>query len=44
VVHFALEELLRETRDGRREEILARLREHLRQIKERRSQSTQAES
>ncbi len=33
VVHFALNELVRETRNGSREEVLERLREHLREIR-----------
>jgi len=37
VVHFALERLNRELRDGKREEILRRLREHLGNIKGRRA-------
>jgi len=44
VVHFALDELVRETQNGRREEIIARLREHLRQIKDRRSRDTETPS
>ena len=36
VVHFALDELRREARNGRQEEILNRLRQHLRDIRERR--------
>lgn len=37
VVHFALEQLYQELRDGKREEVLRRLREHLRNIKGRRA-------
>ncbi len=36
VVHFALQELRGELSDSKREEVLQRLREHLRQIKDRR--------
>ena len=36
VIHFALNELRQELDDGRREEVIARLRHHLQQIKERR--------
>ncbi|PYT04465.1 MAG: APC family permease, partial [Acidobacteria bacterium] len=37
VIHFALEELQHEIGNGRREEIVGRLREHLHDIKNRRS-------
>ena len=37
VVHFALEQLYQELKDGKREEVLRRLREHLRNIKGRRA-------
>ncbi len=37
VVHFALEELRQELSDSQREEVLRRLRQHLQQIKDRRS-------
>ena len=37
VVHFALEQLHQELRDGRREEILRRLKQHLRNIQTRRA-------
>ena len=37
VVHFALQELQQELRDGKREEVLRRLREHLQGIKGRRA-------
>jgi amino acid transporter len=40
VVHFALNELALETQDGRRQQVLERLREHLRQIKDRRENAT----
>ncbi|HEV2491750.1 MAG TPA: APC family permease [Terriglobia bacterium] len=36
IIHFALNELQQEIRDGRREEVLARLRCHLEEIKDRR--------
>jgi hypothetical protein len=36
VAHFALEELRRELSNGHREEVVGRLGEHLREIKERR--------
>ena len=36
VIHFALDELLREMRDGEREELVGRLRRHLQEIKDRR--------
>src|SRR6266567_1246452 len=36
VIHFALDELRQELDDGRRKEVIARLRHHLQQIKERR--------
>jgi hypothetical protein len=41
VVHFALNELARETHNGSREEVLERLREHLREIRERRAAVSQ---
>ncbi len=37
VVHFALDELQKEIKDGKREDILARLRKHLQDIKNRRA-------
>jgi amino acid transporter len=36
IVHFALDELDREIKDGKESEVVQRLREHLREIKERR--------
>ncbi len=36
VVHFALSELLQEIRDGKQEEVVDRLRQHLQEIKDRR--------
>ncbi len=36
IIHFALNELASELKDGKREEILARLRQHLREIKDHR--------
>jgi amino acid transporter len=40
VIHFALNELRQELDDGRREEVIARLRHHLQQIRERREART----
>jgi amino acid transporter len=37
VVHFALNELVRETRNSSREEVLERLRQHLREIRDQRT-------
>jgi hypothetical protein len=37
VVHFALEEMRGELQNSRREELLSRLRQHLRAIKSRQS-------
>jgi amino acid transporter len=36
IVHFALNELLQEMRDGKQEEVVGRLRQHLQEIKQRR--------
>jgi len=36
VIHFALDELLQEMRDGKQEELVGRLRQHLQEIKDRR--------
>jgi len=39
VVHFALNELVRETRNSGREEVLERLRQHLREIRDQRARA-----
>ncbi len=36
IVHFALNEILQQIRDGKQEEVLGRLRQHLQEIKDRR--------
>ena len=43
VVHFALNELVRETHNSRREEVLERLRQHLREIQDQRSRVPKCE-
>jgi hypothetical protein len=37
VIHFALDELLQVMRDGKQEEVVGRLRQHLQEIKDRRA-------
>lgn len=37
VVHFALEDLSQELKDGKRDEVLARIRQHLQDIQSRRA-------
>ena len=39
VIHFALDELQQDLSDSRREEVVRRLREHVRRIKQRRASS-----
>jgi len=36
VIHFALDEVLQEMRDGKQEDVVGRLRQHLQEIKDRR--------